>query len=301
MTVKKRGKALSNGRPPLAKHPADIKSMSSRTSRTVINTHHRLQKDHALALRNGDHEKAKELERKIEANGGIKKYQAASIQGQASDRGGDSSKVLVEWLEQHQILRSDSRNKDARDAGDLNPNRPPYRVLEIGALSTKNEISKHPQDLEVVRIDLNSQSPGIQQQDFMERPLPKRLDEFFDIISLSLVLNYVPQPVQRGEMLKRVCQFFRSQTAITKDSALLPALFFVLPLACVTNSRYMDEDLLLRIMGSLGFGMLQRKFTGKLCYYLFRWGGRPDGKGEKFAKKVIKEGPGMNNFSIVVE
>lgn len=41
----------------------------------------------------------------------------------------------------------------------------------------------------MTRIDLNSQGPGIEKQDFMDRPLPTSDQSRFDILSLSLVLK----------------------------------------------------------------------------------------------------------------
>jgi 25S rRNA (adenine2142-N1)-methyltransferase len=152
----------------------------------------------------------------------------------------------------------------------------------------------------MTRIDLNSQGSGIETQDFMERPLPTCDNERFDIISLSLVLNYVPDAVGRGEMLKRITEFLRKSSAPTETLySVLPALFFVLPLPCVDNSRYLDEELLLRIMGDLGFTTRFSKNTSKLCYYLFTLTNDP--KVMKVEKKKIRDGPGMNNFCIVVE
>lgn len=152
----------------------------------------------------------------------------------------------------------------------------------------------------MTRIDLNSQGPGIEKQDFMERPLPATDNERFDIISLSLVLNYVPDAPGRGEMLKRITKFLRENTVKTENSPpALPALFFVLPLPCVDNSRYLDEQLLLRIMSNLGFTMTNSKNTSKLCYYMFVWTQKPADR--KTEKKKIRDGPGMNNFCIVVE
>ncbi|EUC47212.1 hypothetical protein COCMIDRAFT_90655 [Bipolaris oryzae ATCC 44560] len=287
MAVKKRQKTLSHGRPPISK-PKE--RMTSERSRTIIRTHHRLQKEHAAALRKGDLSSAEEIARAIEKNGGIKTYQAASKQGQAKDRGGDSSKVLVEWLQKSHVL-------GAKERGHIMPK---LRCLEIGALSTKNEISKYSSVIDMTRIDLNSQGQGIEKQDFMQRPLPTADGERFDIISLSLVLNYVPDATGRGEMLKRITKFMRRSTARVDDSLLaLPALFFVLPLPCVDNSRYLDEDLLLQIMGRLGFNMTFSKKTSKLCYYMFILTGEPTKATTE--KKKIRDGPGMNNFCVVVE
>jgi 25S rRNA (adenine2142-N1)-methyltransferase len=290
MTVKKRPKTLASGRPPTSR-PKE--RMTSERSRTIIRTHHTLQKEHAAALRRGDSKAAHELAQAIEKNGGIKTYQAASKQGQAKDRGGDSSKVLVDWLQQSQVI-------NIKDRSSKHASETPLRCLEVGSLSANNEISKYPGAIQMTRIDLNSQGPGIEKQDFMERQLPNSDDEKFDIISLSLVLNYVPDAAGRGEMLKRLTKFLQppKETAESLNS-LGPFLFLVLPLPCVENSRYVDEPLLLQIMKSLGFTKQYNKNTTKLCYYLFSWSGKVVSR--KSGKKKLRDKPAMNNFCIVME
>jgi 25S rRNA (adenine2142-N1)-methyltransferase len=291
MSVKKRQKSLASGRPP-ASRPKD--RMTSERSRTIIRSHHTLQKEHAAALRKGDAIAAHAIAQTIEKNGGIQIYQAASKQGQAKDRGGDSSKLLVDWLQQLRVI-------DAKAAGGEGVTRAPLRCLEVGALSTNNAISKFPRTIQMTRIDLNSQGQGIEKQDFMERPLPSIIDdETFDIISLSLVLNYVPDAVGRGEMLKRITKFLRSpSTQLDSTTIAKPLLFLVLPLSCVENSRYCDEPLLLKIMANLGFTQERSKKTPKLCYYLFSWNGKITSR--KTDKKKLRDKPAMNNFCIVVE
>jgi 25S rRNA (adenine2142-N1)-methyltransferase len=293
MAVKKRQKTLSHGRPPIG---VPKERMSSQRSRTIIRSHHRLQKEYAAAVKKGDTKLAEKISKDIEDNGGLKVYQAASKQGQAKERGGDSSKVLIEWLQESGVVQS---KREAKDGEQIRSNTP-LRCLEVGALSTKNEISRFPREIDMTRIDLNSQGPGIEKQDFMERPLPKSPDESFDVISLSLVLNYAPDPVQRGEMLKRVTQFLRDAGAEeTSEDKVLPVLFLVLPLPCVDNSRYLNEQLLMRIMASLGFAVRNKKKTSKLCYYLFSLTGKS--KPIKTEKRKIRDGTTMNNFCIVVE
>ncbi len=289
MTVKKRPKSLSHGRPPLSK---TIERMTSDQSRTIIRTHHQLQKEHAAALKNGNTKAAADLALAIEKNGGIRRYQAASKQGQANDRGGDSSKVLVEWLQAAQLI--DLKARRGRDSGTAS-----FRCLEIGALSIRNEISQYPSMINMTRIDLNSQSSGIEKQDFMARPVPTCEDECFDIISLSLVLNYVPDPIGRGEMLKRLLQFLRKTNQETGHSpSVLPIVFLVLPLPCIQNSRYCDEELLLQIMSNLGFALRLSKHTSKISYHIFSWTRLPNDV--KTPKKKVKDGPAMNNFSIII-
>jgi 25S rRNA (adenine2142-N1)-methyltransferase len=292
MAGKKIGKSLSSGRPPNVTKPRA--SMSSQATRKLIRTHHTLNKKLETAKSKGNDAEAVELEAQIEKLGGIKAYQQASIQGQSIDRGGDSSVVLMKWLE------------PTSDA--LSKNEPKLRLLEVGALSTSNVCSRSGH-FDVQRIDLNSQGDGILQQDYMERSLPKSGAEKFDIISLSLVLNYVPDATGRGEMLKRTCQFLDTRHRIDRDSAIqavFPALFLVLPAPCVTNARYMDESRLGEIMNSLGYVLLQRKQTLKLVYYLWQLQGVPnEAKAKtktkaKFLKKEVNPGPTRNNFSIVL-
>jgi 25S rRNA (adenine2142-N1)-methyltransferase len=291
MAGKRSGKSLSSGRPPNVTKPKA--SLSSQATRTLIRSHHQLNKKLETAKSKGNDAEVEELQKQIEALGGLKSYQQASIQGQSNDRGGDSSVVLMKWLE------------PTADA--LSKAEPKLRLLEVGALSTSNLCSKSGH-FDVQRIDLNSQGDGILQQDFMERPLPKSAAEQFDIISLSLVLNYVPDAPGRGEMLKRTCQFLDTRHRIDRDAAVQavsPALFLVLPAPCITNSRYMDEGRLGEIMGSLGYVLLQRKQTAKLVYYLWQLKSSPSEartktKTRKFPKKEVNPGAGRNNFSVIV-
>jgi 25S rRNA (adenine2142-N1)-methyltransferase len=148
--------------------------------------------------------------------GGIDAYQKASQLGQSSARGGDSSKVLVEWLHEAGHGRgsetSKRKGKGKGKAVDMEQScgrlrrvslcwlmrrLTPRRMLEIGAVSPSNYancstwIENHP-------IDVHSQHPHILQQDFFERPVPTLEAEHFDVISCSLVLNFLDDPQERG-------------------------------------------------------------------------------------------------------
>lgn len=276
---------LASGRPPTATKPTA--ALSSRQTRKLINTHHQLNKRLAQAEREGDEQTIALCKKSIAKQGGLKTYQVASIQGQAKDRGGDASIVLMQWLKPHLAAASTERKDGQR-----------LRLLEVGALSTSNACSRA-DVFDVQRIDLNSQSEGILQQDFMERPLPEKTSERFDVISLSLVLNYVPDAEGRGEMLKRTCLFLDT-AADGEETGVFPALFLVLPAPCVTNSRYMTEERLTRIMQNLGYVLHETKTTAKLVYYL--WILRQTGEKQRqdFPKQEINPGPARNNFSIVL-
>lgn len=287
---------LTAGRPPMLQKP---KSISRKATQTLISQIHTLEKRKKQAGRNGDKAAEAKIAAEIKSLGGIEKYQQASLQGQRSDRGGDSSKVLMEWLKPIESeLKANAMSNSSRR----------LRMLEVGALSTTNACSRSG-FFDIQRIDLNSQGEGILQQDFMERPPPKDDTERFDIISLSLVLNFVPDPVGRGDMLLRTLEFLRLP-ACFRDGTMtalkphFPSLFLVLPAPCVSNSRYLDEQKLNAIMVSLGYEVTQRKATLKLVYYLLTRTAEPPplfGSSMAFTKKELRSGLSRNNFSIVLK
>jgi 25S rRNA (adenine2142-N1)-methyltransferase len=297
MTTKKNGarrRALAFGRPPRVKPPP---SMSRKATRTLIRTHHTLKKQRAQALAAGDTATALEISKQIEQHGGIKTYQQASLLGQANERGGDSSKVLMDWL---QPITPSMKAKGGMAIGKDKP----LRMLEVGALSTSNACSRSGW-FEIERIDLNSQAEGITQQDFMERPIPKDSSEQFNIINLSLVLNYVPDAISRGEMLERTLKFLRSPSFDEADQELVasfPSLFLVLPISCVTNSRYLDEPRLEAIMQSLSYVKVRQKLSNKLAYYLWKATDlTPRKRTESFKKLEVRAGKMRNNFAVVLK
>lgn len=268
---------LSTGRPPIAK--SKDAALSAKATRTLIRSHHRLLKSRAQAVNANDEARISSIDAQIQANGGLKSYQIASKLGQSMDRGGDSSKVLIDWIKPR--------------LGQFNDSMPKLRVLEVGALSTKNACSMN-SALEVTRIDLNSQEPGILKQDFMERPLPTSDKEQFNMISLSLVLNYVPDATGRGEMLKRCVKFLTTKYTLE----FVPCLFLVLPIACVDNSRYLNEERLVEIMNSLGFHLAQSKRTSKLAFHLWEYTG--DYSPKVFKKEELRSGKTRNNFAVIL-
>ncbi|PWY85667.1 nucleolus protein [Aspergillus sclerotioniger CBS 115572] len=278
----KRPALLSGTRPPTvkAKHAA----LSSKATRNLIRSHHRLLKARAQAVQAGDETLAGMIDAQIRENGGLKSYQLASKLGQSLDRGGDSSKVLVDWIASRLLPLENTPCK--------------LRVLEIGALSTKNACSTN-KCLDVTRIDLNSQEPGILKQDFMERPLPTDASDKFHIISLSLVLNYVPDAAGRGEMLKRCISFMTKSPPSGSSLAITPSLFFVLPVACVTNSRYLTESRLQDIMFSMGFVLAKSKQSSKLIFQL--WDHVGEYMPNSFKKETLNPGKIRNNFAIIVK
>ncbi|KAK5664142.1 hypothetical protein OQA88_357 [Cercophora sp. LCS_1] len=283
---KKPLKSLKAGRPPTVQRP---KSISRTATKALINRHHLLEKRKRQAIAKGDKADEAAINAEIEALGGLEHYQQASLQGQRHDRGGDSSRILMDWLKP--CLSSMENTVDEK-----------LRMLEVGALSTENACSQSGY-FDIQRIDLNSQGEGILQQDFMERPLPKDNSERFDIISLSLVLNFVPDPKGRGDMLRRTAAFLHNPGRYIASPLLkpnFPSLFLVLPAPCVTNSRYLDEERLVAIMAALGYSRNQSKTTQRLVYSLWRKDTDRTAR-QSFVKKELRPGSFRNNFAIILK
>lgn len=273
-------KSLQTGRPPTFR--SSHSSMSRKTSRNLINKHHQLERKQRQAIAQGDKGAQSSIADEISKLGGLERYQQASLQGQSNDRGGDTSRILLQWLPLN----------PARDLGHR------CRLLEIGSLSTRNACARSGR-FEIVQIDLNSREPGILKQDFMLRPLPRQESERFDIISLSLVLNFVPEAEDRGQMLLRTIPFLRSCSALGHASQ-FPALYLVLPRSCIENSRYLTNERLLALMECLGFRLIQSKISQKLYYSLWARNSVASTSNICFSKVEVNPGRTRNNFCITL-
>lgn len=185
--------------------------------------------------------------------------------------------MLADWVREALSSHRPSGGEPGSSSG------PKWRLLEVGALRVDNAIARVPGG-EVERIDLRSRHPRILTQDFMQRPVPRSPAAAFDIVSLSLVLNYVGTAAARGDMLRRVAGFLRRRRHRTASAAcsgpqpFFPGLFLVLPRPCVANSRYLDEDRLRVVMRALGFRCVRRKVTAKLAYWFWRLEGGGGGE-----------------------
>lgn len=304
----KRAKLLSHSRPPVSvtssKANKSSNSQSSKSTRTTIRTYHTLEKRLKQARNANDSTLAASIQAELDSLGGLQAYQAASTLGQSAQRGGDTSKVLVEWLAPVLEKRTVER---------------PLRILEVGALSTVNALNILGKTV-VRRIDLRSNDPEIEEMNFMALPPgePWKDSSGYDVLSLSLVVNFVGDPVGRGEMLRHTTCFLQSRKpgrdveGAKKTSSdgdrndteyLLPALFLVLPLPCVDNSRYFTAERLGEMMTSLGYARTRMKSTAKLYYSLWRCDDELQAvqSAREFNKEELRKGKDRNNFCIVLK
>ncbi|KAG1749101.1 putative methyltransferase-domain-containing protein [Suillus paluster] len=162
-------------------------SSNPHSSRTVIRRFHVLLKKQGQ-LKNAPSANAKELgdvEREINDLGGLAVYQRMSSVGQGNDRGGGSEKVLIQWLIDMGLRKREGKEK--------------LKLLEVGALKPDN-YRTCTSWIDTTPMDLRSRHPSILEQDFLLMDEGENRGRW-DIISLSLVVNFVPDPRDRGRML----------------------------------------------------------------------------------------------------
>ncbi|KZT44093.1 hypothetical protein SISSUDRAFT_1013156 [Sistotremastrum suecicum HHB10207 ss-3] len=256
-------------------------SAKPQSTRAVIRQFHvHLKKQAQGQTRNGRPETlGADLGSQVEQVGGLQEYQEMSVRGQGNDRGGGCEKVLIGWL-----LARDQKAHCTKSG---------LRLLEVGALLPDNYRSCASW-IDVTPIDLHSRHPAILEQDFLQMDDASNMEKW-DILSLSLVLNFVPDAHERGRMLRKCAKFLKRGAF----------LFLTLPLPCVRNSRYVSLETLVQLMQSLGLELVEERWRegGKLAYWLFckmdSEGIHPDGQQFR-TKRVLLSGKSRNNFAILM-
>jgi 25S rRNA (adenine(2142)-N(1))-methyltransferase, Bmt2 len=200
------------------------------------------------------------------------------------------------------------------------------RMLDVGAL--ENFLGRHPR-VACTAIDLHPQHASVRKIDFFDfvrefrglpllgpasdlyagldlssasssdddaddTPASPALpgDARFDVVLLSLVLNFVPDRQARGRMLAQATHLLRSDGR--------GSLLVVLPKACVENSRYFDHDRLVTLCHALRFRLVESKVSerGKLAFFVFLYEPDRATRPETFARAVVNDGKARNNFAI---
>jgi len=262
--------------------PAQIRSVTSvnkNSSRAIIRQFHCLLRNKVrLEKQKATPENARALaqvEREIESIGGLNTYQKMSTIGQSNDRGGGSEKVLIPWLKGQGLEAVGAKSK--------------LKLLEVGALKPDNYASCSSW-LDVTPIDLNSRHPSIREEDFLLMNEVEHANKW-DLISLSLVLNFVPDARDRGRMLRL------AHTMLKPDGL----LFLALPLQCVLNSRYLTIEHLRSLMDVIGLTELNSRWKsgGKMAYWLYRKS-TPNEDFTRFRRKEVFLRGKRNNYAILL-
>lgn len=219
------------------------------------------------------------LRAELAAAGGLAAYQAASRAGEAAGGAFDASRWVLAEL--------------PRAAGDRSA---PLRLLDVGAI-----VARFPEAvpgcglrLRPRSIDLASDDPAVEQADFFDvAAAAAAAGDTFDVIVLSLVLNFVATPARRGEMLRRARE-------ICADRGLL---FLVLPLASVANSRYCDAARIDAVLRAVGWRVVMQSTSAKLFSVVCEKAPPAPGAAEVVAlskRAVVRSGSDRNNFCVLL-
>ncbi|XP_031568151.1 25S rRNA adenine-N(1) methyltransferase-like [Actinia tenebrosa] len=256
------------------KKPVTFTKPSIRKDEKLINKYHALKKLQEAVKKDSQLQSEKkavklnELNTKLEKLGGIDAYQEASRLGEKRYGGFNSAKWVLKQLKENGI----HPDKDHK-----------FRLLDVGALSCN--YTKQKSWIDCTSIDLNPQNHMIMEADFLQ--IDCKASQY-DIVVLSLVINFEGDPVKRGEMLKQCTKI------IAKDGY----LFVVLPLPCLMNSRFSSKELFLSMTQSLGFKRIAQHSSRRLYFVMFKNTGNVNFK--SFPRKITRKGDGHNNFVIVL-
>ena len=181
---------------------------------------------------------------------------------------------------------------------ELSANSSEVKVLEVGAINTEMiEAAKRSKsdyrktDISVRSIDIQSQHPDIEELDFFD--LEKTESTKYDVIVCSMVLNCVPTPDQRGQMLIKL------RHHLVEDGL----LFLTVPCTCLKLSKYMDKQRFVELIKSLGYSLVEEKETPKVAFFVLKRNIVEDEVKHKFSKLVeIRRGSKYRNlFGVVVK
>ena len=257
-----------------------VVEINSRKDRRIINEYHALNKKIDSLRRNTSIQmkdrsiQIANLEAKKEKLGGINAYQKASKLGEARHGSFNSAKWILKQIRDFDVCKVNSITTKATEAK--------IRLLDVGALD--NNYRKHQKWIQCTSIDLNPRSDAVVKADFLKLEGNK----LYDVVVLSLVINFEGDVRRRGQMLRKCQQLIMDQGY----------LFIVLPLPCLNNSRYLNDDLFVSMMESLGFKTCARHKSRKLSFFMFRKTGHA--KVKSFPKKVLRKGGNHNNFAIIL-
>ena len=257
-----------------------VVEINSRKDRKIIGEYHTLKKKidalrkNPAILKEDRTCKIAALEARKEKLGGINAYQQASKLGEVRHGRFNSAKWVIKQFKAFNIRPAAAVQKSLKKSK--------LRVLDVGALD--NNYQKYEKWIHCTPIDLNPQNSAVIKADLLSLPVK----EEYEVVVMSLVLNFEGDISKRGDMLRKCQQLIADQGY----------LFVVLPLPCLKNSRYLTEDLLVSMIDSLGFDVCAQHNSNKLSFFMFRKTREPQAK--SFPKKVLRKGGNRNNFAIVL-
>jgi hypothetical protein len=263
------------------------------------------------------------IDDEIVSRGGLANYQKLSIQGHSNNEKGkfNTAKWILDKLAQKPPYKSllanlvkkkkhknlnENKNEDAApeensDEDDSEPfskdNKP--RLLDVGAIT--NHYLPYSNYIDCTAIDLEPQHESVLKKDFFELN-PIEFNAQYNVIVLSLVINYIGDYYKRGLMLSHSYKMLADNGYC----------YIILPNACINNSRYLNHELFVNsLMKAIGFALISHKFSNKLCFYEFQKVGSKQQQQQQpnsskkhkkflFRSDVIRQGETFNNFQIIL-
>ncbi|GAA5880214.1 hypothetical protein JCM16303_001255 [Sporobolomyces ruberrimus] len=290
--------------------PSDEPDTGNRADKiALIREFHALEKK--LKSPQTTEEEKETIRKRQEEMGGIETYQKASLHGADKARGGETSKWLIKQLKQFKVALDTSDKGKGKEAEKVEPTiledgtkvwpkpkeRRKLRLLDVGAIAGTAYASET--WIHTTSIDLNPQAPHVIKSNFFDFPIPAadEEDELFDVVSLSLVMNFEGSLINRGHFLLRAHEYLKRD---------VPGyLYLVLPLPCVTNSRYLTHQHLRKIFESTNWEVIAHHDSNKLTHWFLKEvekeGGARKGDGKVWKREEVRRGVERNNFCIVVK
>jgi 25S rRNA (adenine2142-N1)-methyltransferase len=113
--------------------------------------------------------------------------------------------------------------------------------------------------IEVRAIDLHSMHRDIEEADFLQLPIPQRMEDQYDVVVCSMVLNCVATTSDRGKMLSRLYHF-------TCPGGLV---YLTIPKTCIQLSPFMDRARLENMLRAVGLQVLSHsKDSPKVAFFV---------------------------------
>lgn len=264
---------------------------SRKQARKVTTQFHKLTRQRDQASEDGDETRVQALTRAIDGMGGRAEYQRAS---QVSTSFFSTSKWVLGYLSRNGWIhgrplgrtegdRCEQRINDAdaalrdgegesqravRNRQKKRAERRPTRILEVGAINleltnaAKVNASERSNGRGIVvrAIDLHAMHSEIEEADFLEIPVSSRVEDRYDVIVCSMVLNCVTSATRRGDM---ICRLYH----LLSPGGLC---FLTIPRSCLTLSPYMNQTMFQDALKTTGFDLLETKESPKISFYICR-------------------------------
>jgi len=126
--------------------------------------------------------------------------------------------------------------------------------LEIGAVNL--QFISSPNWIKFRSIDLLAQHPKIEKRDFFTLEV---VENTYDVILNSMVLNCVPESEMRGSMIERMAKMIKANVGL---------LFITIPRRCVESNPHCSVDIFNACLNACGLVVKLQKMSPKIAFWV---------------------------------